>query len=315
MFKPSTTTSAKKRNCQANTAEIQVPDVDTGKSSFLAKLFTILNNQDISNIVSWNEKGDQFQIYSSAKFQNEVIPMYFKHKNLKSFIRQLNLHGFKKLRNKGKLGKDAAVDLYRHDFFRRDQPDLMGLIKRKIAKPAEVDEKSNQINSLIEKQKELQERVKIMDQLESVDYIQMISKATSDKSLGMLLDAFKVYQQFDPKKSDTCHKNIYRLTEEFLQNLGHTQEKAFSDEFLTAPSTSAEREDDRMSLLAKRSCHDQWDAVSDDGFESEFISVPQKILNGDTMLFCENAIDADSLLNRRIGYSNCEDSIDAFLAL
>lgn len=314
MFKQATT-PVKKRTTQTSQAEIQLLDIDTGKSSFLAKLYSILSNQDIKHIVSWNEKGDQFQIYSSAKFQNEVIPMYFKHKNLKSFIRQLNLHGFKKLRNKGKFGRDAAVDLYKHDFFRMDQPDLMGLIKRKIAKPAEVDEKSNQINSLIEKQKELQEKVRIMDQLESVDYVQMISKASSDKNLGMLLEAFKVFQQFDSKKADSCQKHIFKLTEEFLQNLGHAHDKAFSDEFLTAPSTTAERDEDRSSLLAKRSCHDQWDSVSDSGFDSELESAPHKILDGDTLLFCENAIDVNSLMNRRIGQSSDDDVFEAFLAL
>ncbi|KAF7120777.1 hypothetical protein RHSIM_Rhsim13G0177200 [Rhododendron simsii] len=46
-------------------------------------------------IVSWNDKGTGFVVWSPAEFSELVLPKYFKHSNFSSFIRQLNTYFFK----------------------------------------------------------------------------------------------------------------------------------------------------------------------------------------------------------------------------
>ena len=51
--------------------------------------------------------------------------MYFKHKNMHSYIRQLNMYGFSK-----KRGRD--FNYYNHPCFKRKQPELISHIQRRV---------------------------------------------------------------------------------------------------------------------------------------------------------------------------------------
>lgn len=299
MSQASTTTKKCRSFLSTNAVECQSQDLTDNKSSFLSKLFSILSNAEIAHIVSWNRDGDLFQIYDSDRFQNEVIPMYFKHRNLKSFIRQLNLHGFKKLRNKAKQAREPLVDLYKHNFFRRDQPDLMAFIKRKITKPAETDEKVDQINSLIEKQKELQEKVKIIDQLESSDLFSLVTKSLGDRTMHLLIEALKIYTEAKPNETDPHKRHVFRLTEEFIGNLGVSNEKALSEDFLTAPSVASDdRENPEANLIGKRS-QDDWDSSSIS--QEEDLGNPTKFLSTEKVFGCKEEFDIDSVLTCNFG--------------
>lgn len=68
----------------------------TNANSFLVKIYDILNNRTYQNIIKWINQGKAFEILNPPTFMNEILPAYFKHKNLSSFIRQLNMYDFHK---------------------------------------------------------------------------------------------------------------------------------------------------------------------------------------------------------------------------
>lgn len=65
---------------------------------FLSKTFDLLEESgadggnDGKRIVSWNEEGNGFVVWSPGEFSELTLPRYFKHNNFSSFIRQLNTY-------------------------------------------------------------------------------------------------------------------------------------------------------------------------------------------------------------------------------
>ena len=83
---------------------------------FLEKLYNILKNKKNNNIIKLNEYGTKIIILDSIKFSNTILPKYFKHDNYSSFIRQLNIYGFRKITNIYKSKKEQ----FYNENFRRD---------------------------------------------------------------------------------------------------------------------------------------------------------------------------------------------------
>lgn len=102
--------------------------------AFLSKLWKIVNDPDIDHLICWSSDGRSFTIHNQAQFWYSLLPAYYKHNNMSSFIRQLNMYGFHKLSSEGG-GIDCDRDDLRfyHPYFQQDQPNLLKLIKRKMA--------------------------------------------------------------------------------------------------------------------------------------------------------------------------------------
>lgn len=96
---------------------------------FIKKLWKIVNDDKNESIIAWNENGDAIVIHDQLKFVSETLPRYFKHNQLSSFVRQLNLYDFHKTQP---LENSEYLYQFTHPFFLRDLPQLLPFIKRKV---------------------------------------------------------------------------------------------------------------------------------------------------------------------------------------
>jgi hypothetical protein len=104
----------------------------TGASGpFPEKLYRILqevHREGKSDIVSFYAHGRAFGIHDPNRFMEEIMPGYFKHKKMSSFIRQLSLYGFIRITS----GPDTGG--YYHELFLSGRPDLC-LHMRRVGLP------------------------------------------------------------------------------------------------------------------------------------------------------------------------------------
>lgn len=63
---------------------------------FIHKLYDMLHDQSISHLIWWSPTNDSFYLLPGEEF-SKVLSQYFKHTNIASFIRQLNMYGFHKV--------------------------------------------------------------------------------------------------------------------------------------------------------------------------------------------------------------------------
>merc|ERR1712157_176565 len=90
---------------------------------FPIKLFEILQKCEMngdSSIISWLPNGMGFKVHNKNDLER-ILPKYFSHPiQRRSFFRQINIYGFKRVRD----GE------YFHKSFRRDHPELLDMIER-----------------------------------------------------------------------------------------------------------------------------------------------------------------------------------------
>jgi hypothetical protein len=91
----------------------------------------VTQNSEIVAVISWTSSGDSFNIKNITKFTEEVLPRYFKHSNFSSFIRQLNMYGFRKIRHAD------GENVYMNEYFKIGGKQLLKNINRKIREERE----------------------------------------------------------------------------------------------------------------------------------------------------------------------------------
>lgn len=108
--------------------------------AFLTKLWKLVEDPNYDHLIHWSQNGKSFIISNQGQFAKELLPLYFKHNNMASFIRQLNMYGFRKLtniENSGLRSERDDIEFY-HVHFVKDQESSLELIKRKIKTPLQV---------------------------------------------------------------------------------------------------------------------------------------------------------------------------------
>lgn len=103
--------------------------------AFLTKLWKLVEDPTYCDLISWSSNGRSFVIKNPTRFSKELLPLFFKHNNMASFIRQLNMYGFRKLtsiENSGLRSERDEMEFY-HQYFLKQQENLLEYIKRKAS--------------------------------------------------------------------------------------------------------------------------------------------------------------------------------------
>ncbi|XP_068626914.1 heat shock factor protein isoform X3 [Battus philenor] len=117
-----------------------VVEIGSSVSAFLGKLWKLVNDSETNHLISWSPGGKTFVIKAQADFARELLPLYYKHNNMASFIRQLNMYGFHKITSveNGGLKYEKDEIEFSHPCFMRGHAYLLEHIKRKIANPKSI---------------------------------------------------------------------------------------------------------------------------------------------------------------------------------
>ncbi|KAL4438945.1 hypothetical protein ABPG74_016665 [Tetrahymena malaccensis] len=102
--------------------------------AFLLKTYEMIENKDYQDIVCWNNDGQSFVIKNINEFSEKVLSNYFKHNNFASFVRQLNMYDFHKIRNENNETE------FRHRLFQKGNKNMLIDIKRKSGDNAQEDQ-------------------------------------------------------------------------------------------------------------------------------------------------------------------------------
>ncbi|KAL4235087.1 stress-responsive transcription factor hsf1 [Mactra antiquata] len=113
--------------------------------AFLTKLWYLVEDSATDELIAWDASGLSFHLYDQVRFAKEILPLYFKHSNIASFIRQLNMYGFRKVVHLDSNAIKSEVDdvEFHHPSFVRGQEQLLEYIKRKSSTGAVVGVKSD----------------------------------------------------------------------------------------------------------------------------------------------------------------------------
>ncbi|MBN3278846.1 HSF2 protein, partial [Polyodon spathula] len=138
--------------------------------AFLTKLWSLVEDAATNEFISWSQNGQSFLVLDEQRFAKEILPKYFKHNNMASFVRQLNMYGFRKVIHMDtgivKQERDGPIE-FQHPFFKQEQDDLLENIKRKVSSARPEDniicqEDLTKIQSSVQNAQAKQEGLELM---------------------------------------------------------------------------------------------------------------------------------------------------------
>ncbi|KAI9752904.1 MAG: hypoxanthine-guanine phosphoribosyltransferase [Chaenotheca gracillima] len=125
-------------------AAASTPQPKVVQAAFIHKLYNMLEDSSIQHLISWSANNESFVMSPSNEF-SKVLAQYFKHTNVSSFVRQLNMYGFHKVSDVFHTGSpESTLWEFKHGNGNFKKGDLMGLreIKRRASKHALIHRES-----------------------------------------------------------------------------------------------------------------------------------------------------------------------------
>ena len=107
-------------------------------SSFPVRLYEILSNPELEQIITWLPSGEAWTVVDPDAFTKTITPRYFRNQSkYASFMRQVNGWGFQRV----SLGPGKSA--YYHERFIRGRPDLVRTMTRQAACSTSADSNIN----------------------------------------------------------------------------------------------------------------------------------------------------------------------------
>lgn len=182
--------------------------------AFLTKLWALVENPTCDDLICWDESGKSFHVFDQGRFAKEILPLYFKHSNIASFIRQLNMYGFRKVTNIEQGLKTEKDDLeFQHPYFQKDQEQLLEHIKRKITHhvPAHPQIKVEPIQTVSVPTEDLSRMVSEVNQVKSKQDMMNNKLETMKKENEVLWREVASLRQKHMKQTQIVNKLIQFL--------------------------------------------------------------------------------------------------------
>jgi len=132
------------------TGDADSSNIHSNVPAFLVKLWKLVEDPQYDEHISWNKNGTGFLVHDQATFAREILPKYFKHNNFASFVRQLNMYGFRKVIGAEQGGLRSEKDEWEffNGNFNRYHPELLENVKRKAA-PEEKKLKTEDVSKVL----------------------------------------------------------------------------------------------------------------------------------------------------------------------
>lgn len=111
------------------------------RPQFVGKMWQMVNNPANHEYIRWMPDGRAIQIVNRDAFEKVILPKYFKHNNLSSFVRQLNMYGWHKVQdlNSGTMNSNEENWQFQSPYFIRGHEELLDHIVRNKAQRHEEE--------------------------------------------------------------------------------------------------------------------------------------------------------------------------------
>ena len=165
--------------------------------SFPLKAYEIVSDSTNEDIVRWTKEGDAFIILNENQFSDKVLPKYFKTKKFTTFIRQLNIYGFRKTKY---MNEELC---FTHKDFRRDNKRLLLNMKRKTSKNKHSEKRSSSSESSYITREEVMQlfgevNKKLNDQQQQIEKLNQANSEFKNSVLAL-------YAQLEKSKERELH--------------------------------------------------------------------------------------------------------------
>lgn len=112
----------------SNEEDDSVAQLETaGVTHFIRKAFKLVSSCN-PKVGGWDAEGKLICIHDPEAFAKKEIPRMFRHSNFSSFVRQLHVYGFRKIRS----DEVDGPSYFKHPYFQRGRVDLLSLLTRGV---------------------------------------------------------------------------------------------------------------------------------------------------------------------------------------
>lgn len=144
-------------------ADVKESGPPASSTAFISKLYHLCSHDDYHPYIRWNAAGDAFVLaHANVEFSSVILPRFFRHNNVSSFIRQLNLYNFTRLPTIKLLdtidktsnpSPACAYSGFSHPNFQRGDTGSLKLIKPKPSKSKAARKACKDASSIEDKNK------------------------------------------------------------------------------------------------------------------------------------------------------------------